>query len=222
MPNLAANRTRPGEPQAGGGHGGSGFQVIGHLVQQGRQLPAEIVDGLLGGLHPQWREEEPAEHSRAGAHERLEYPAGRGGARAQRQDQHGADRYLQDVNAEAQDVSDGKANGDHDHQAPPREADQGGEGDGDEHARDDAHDPLERVADRLVHGGLHDEQRGQRRQHGLRADRQLQRHQVGERRGNGQPRDVRGWGLGPAADQGQGRRRGVDHGTDRRPDGTVR
>lgn len=121
MLDLAADRACPGEPLASGGPGGSGGQVIGLLVQQARELAAEIVDGLLGGLYPQRRQDEAAEQAHTGPDQRLENPAGGGGPGAQRQDQLGADRYLQDVNPKAQQVSDGQANGDHDHQAPPRE-----------------------------------------------------------------------------------------------------
>ena len=64
---------------------------------------------------------------------------------------------------------------------PPAERDVGGDRDGGQHARGDADHPLDGAADRVEQGRLHDQQRGQRGQHGARRRRRAAAVRAGRR-----------------------------------------
>jgi hypothetical protein len=122
--------------------------------------------------------------------------------RVDREDQHGADRHLQDFLAEAEHDAEDEGARDEQPEHPPAERDVGRDRDGGEHAGSDRRDPPDGGADRVEQGGLHHEQRGQRGEHGARRPAgQLQREQVREHRGEGEPGDVDRRRLRPAPDQ---------------------
>jgi hypothetical protein len=73
----------------------------------------------------------------------------------------------------------------HQAEAPPGEPDHRREDDGHQNPGGDAEDPLQTVLDRLVEGQLHDQQRGQRRQHRLVARTQGVGEHVRQHRGEG-------------------------------------
>ena len=199
---LAAQRPGPVQPLRRAPRVGHLGQPVRHLAEQVGHLAAQVPDGLLGGLDPQRSEHQAGGQTRGGTDERLGDAAGGGRVRVDREDQHGADRHLQDLVAEAQ--HDAEPEGARDEQAehPPAERDVGGHRDGGEHAGRDRRDPPDGAADRVEQGGLHHEQRGQRGEHGARRPAgQLQREQVREHRRDGQPGDVDRRRLGPAPDQ---------------------
>ena len=199
---LAAQRPGPVQPLRRTPRVGHLGQPVRHLAEQIGHLAAQFAERVLGGLHSQRSEHQAGGQSRGGADERLGDAAGGGGVRVDREDQHGADRHLQDFLAEAEHNAERERARDEQPEHPPAERDVGGDRDGGEHAGGDRRDPPDGGADRVEQGGLDHEQRGQRGEHGTRRPaRQLQRKQVREHRGEGQPDDVDRRRLGPAPDQ---------------------
>ena len=97
------------------------------------------------------------------ADEGLDDPL-RGGrfAAADGEHEHRGDRDLGQVRAESQQPARDERDRDDSAEAPPGQADDVGEHGGDRHPRGDAEDALPAVGNGLVHGQLHDQQRGQR------------------------------------------------------------
>jgi hypothetical protein len=199
---LAAQRPGPVQPLRRAPRVGRLGQAVRHLAEQVGHLAAQVADRVLGGLHPKRREHQAGRESRGGADQRFGDAAGGGRVRVDREDQHGADRHLQDLLAEPEHDAEGERARDEQAEHPPAERHVGGDRDGGEHARGDRRDPPDGGADRVEQGGLHHEQRGQRGEHGTgRPAGQLQREQVREDRGESQPGDVHRGRLGPAPDQ---------------------
>jgi hypothetical protein len=199
---LAAQRPGPVQPLRRVPRVGHLGQAVRHLAEQVRHLAAQVADRVLGGLHPQRSEHQAGREPRGGADQRFGDAAGGGRVRVDREDQHGADRHLQDLLAEPEHDAQRKGARDEQAEHPPAERDVGGDRDGGEHARGDRRDPPDGGADRVEQGGLHHEQRGQRGEHRARRPAgQLQCEQVREHRGGGQPDDVHRGRLGPAPDQ---------------------
>jgi hypothetical protein len=162
----------------------------------------------LGRPHLGMHEHEPRDQPRHRSDERAEDPLVGGCRAADGQDQHRADRDLENVVAQPQRVPDDERYPDRDRQAPPGEAEGRGQSDGEQYADDNGRDLGEGGPQRLVEADLGHEQRGQRRQHRRRPGDQLLRDQVGEGGGHGQPDDDHRRGLRPVADHGEGLRRG--------------
>ena len=173
-------------------------QVGRHLGEQLGQLARQRADGLTGRLHPWGAEDQPPGQPGRGADQRVDHPPGGGGVRAGRgEDQHGRDRDLEQVVPEAQHAAGDQRPGDDEGELPPGEADDLGHADGDQHAGRDAGNLADAAADGLVEAGLEDQERGQRRENRTAGPGGHQhRDQVGERRGGGQPGDVRAGGTG--------------------------
>ena len=177
-------------------------QAVRHLAEQVAHLAGQLADRVLGGLHPQRREEQARGQPGRGADQRLGDAAGRGGVRVDREDQHGADRHLQGVLVEAQHQAERERARDEQAENPPAERDVRRHRHRGQHAGGDADDALHGAADGVEQGRLHHQERGQRGEHGPdRPARQLQREQVGEHRGQGHPGDVDRGRLGAAAHQ---------------------
>jgi hypothetical protein len=201
---FAAQRPGPFQPLGRAlrlGRFGEG-QAVGHLGEQVGHLAAQLPDGVLGRLQPQRGEDQAGRQPGGRADERFCDAAGRGRVRVDREDQHRADRHLQDVLAEPQDQAEHERTRDEQAEHPPAERNVRGHRDGGEHARGDPDYSLDGAADRVEQGRLHHQQRGQRREHvaGRRAG-QPQREQVREHRRQRQPGDVHRGRLGAAAHQ---------------------
>jgi hypothetical protein len=199
---LAAQRPGAVQPLRRAPRVGRLGQAVGHLAEQLGHLAAQVADRLLGGLHPQRGEHQAGRQSRGRADQGFRDAAGGGGVRVDREDQHRADRHLQDLLPEAEHDAERERARDEQAEHPPAERDVRGDRDGGEHAGGDRRDPPEGAADRVEQGRLHHEQRGQRGEHrARRTARQLQREQVREHRRDGQPGDVHRGRLRPAPDQ---------------------
>jgi hypothetical protein len=199
---LAAQRPGPVQPLHRAPRVGRLGQAVRHLAEQVGHLAAQVADRLLGGLHPQRGEHQAGHKPRDRADQGCRDPAGGGRVRVDREDQHGADRHLQDLLAQAQDDAERQRGRGEQAEHPPAERHVRGHRDGGEHAGGDRRHPPDGAADRMEQGGLHHEQRGERGEHGARRRAgQLQREQVREHRGDGQPGDVDHGRLRPAPNQ---------------------
>jgi alkanesulfonate monooxygenase SsuD/methylene tetrahydromethanopterin reductase-like flavin-dependent oxidoreductase (luciferase family) len=199
---LAAQRPGALQPLGSTLRVGPLGQPVRHLAEQVGHLPAEVADRFLGRLDAQRGEEQPGRQPGGGTDQRLGDAAGRGGVGVDGEDQHGADRYLEQVLAQPQDQPEPERARDEQPEHIPAERDVRGHRDGREHARGDPHHPLDGAADGVEQGRLHHQQCGQRREHvaGRRA-RQSQREQVREHRRQRQPGDVHRGRLGAPAHQ---------------------
>jgi hypothetical protein len=151
---LAAQRPGPVQPLGRAPRVGRLGQALGHLAEQVGHLAAQVADRLLGGLYPQRCEHQAGRQPRRRADQRLDNPAGGGGVRGDGENQHGADRHLQDLLAEPQHDAERQRGRDEQAEYPPAERDVGGDRDGGEHARGDRRDPADGTADRVEQGRL--------------------------------------------------------------------
>ena len=201
---LAAQRPGPVQPFGRAPRLGRLGQALGHLGEQVGHLAAQVADRLPGRLHPDRGQHQAGREPGGRADQRLGDPAGRGGVRAAGEDQHGTDRHLEDLLAEPQHDAEHQRGRGQQAEHPPAERDVGGHRDGSKNASGDGQHPLRGAPDRVGQGGLRDQQRGQRGEHGMRRPAgQLERDQVREHGGGGQPGDVDRGRLGPPPDQRQ-------------------
>ena len=153
--------------RAGPGRAGVGPHALGGLLQQRGDLLGEPLHGLprVAAAHG-GREQHVDQHPDRRTDERLDDPAHRGrlgtGGEPDAEHQHRADRHLDQVRAQPQQLADDDRGGDQDAEAPPGEADDRGEADRQRHAGDDGEDALDAAEQGARRRGLHDQQRGQR------------------------------------------------------------
>jgi hypothetical protein len=144
---------------AGGQRGPGGIEQVGDLV-------GELLDGAPGvaRLH-RGREHDVDQHADHRADDRLDDPPGPDGLRTGRvadtEHEHRADRHLDQVRAEPEDLAHHDGRCDEGGEAPPCEPDERDEQHREGNAADDAQHPLDAVDERAREGRLHDEERGE-------------------------------------------------------------
>ena len=167
-PDLVAEGASLVEPGARRVVNGSVVQPGRHPVEQVGHRAGEVRDRFLGRLYLRRREDEAGDQPRGRADQRLGYPAGRRCLAADRQDEHRADRDLEDGLAQPQRVPHGEPERDREPETPPREPDPSGQPERYQDACHHGGDSAHRAEQRLVDADLQDENRRQRRQHGRR------------------------------------------------------
>ena len=147
---------------------GPGRHCRGGVDEQARDLPRVLRDrpSRESGLDGRW-ERDVDQHPDGRADEGLHDPTdarrlGRGDV-AHAEHEHRADRHLQQVRAEPQDLARDDRGGDEDAEAPPVQPDHRHEPDRQHHAEHHREHPLHAVDQRARQGGLHHQQRGERR-----------------------------------------------------------
>ena len=164
-------------------------ELVGGADQELADGVGEAVDGAAGvatgGLG---REDEGGDDPHGGADEGLGEPLPGGRLRADRadaEDEHAADRHLDEVGTQPQELTDRDADQDEQAEAPPLEGYDGREPDGQHDAGHDGDDAVEPTGEQGHRRHLDDEHGGQRREQWLGAGEEERGDDVAGGRGDG-------------------------------------
>jgi hypothetical protein len=161
---------------------GHPFQQLGHLDREAfdRRARGAVLDG--------WRQDQGEHEAGGGAYQGLcDATGGRSLRAADAEHEHGANGHFEQVRAQTHEQTQQDRGGNHGAEAPHRERDELGQGNGQRDPEHDGQDPADAVGDGAEQRDLDDQQRRQGRRQRPRVGQGRRGHRVAQRRRSGEP-----------------------------------